>query len=254
MKQRIPPDVERLMWLVAESSEPGATLDFQRRFPELSAELAQRKRMVADLKGAKNPTAVEHAIPSFQPRNAVSMPSPNRGIWVVGAVAFAALAVASYSVTRWVTTPVPKPEPPPVVRTDIPTGNGGVVFSPPKKEESPAPKTPEPSTANQQPTQQDVPRTEMPKSLKLSNTSLIAALKMIGSNAGYNVDVAPGFDDQTVSIDYVDYTTTEMLRDLGSRYHFTAFNQGDGTIIIVPAVDSAPPAGDLNGSQRQIGG
>jgi hypothetical protein len=252
VKQRIPPDVERLMWLVAESAEPGAALDFQRRFPELSAELAQRRRMVADLKGAKNPIASEHAIPSFRPRSAVAMPQASRGIWLAGTVALAALAVASYSVTKWVANPVPKLSPPPVVRTDNPTGDGGVVFGP-KQIGTPEPKTPQPETVNQQPAQ-EVPRTEQAKSLKLSNTSLVAALKMIGSNAGYNVDVAPGFADQTVSIDYVDYTTTEMLRDLGSRYNFTAFDQGDGTIIIVPAVDTAPPSDDLNGSQRHIGG
>lgn len=248
MKHRIPPDVERLMWLVAESHDQDALRDFEQRFPGLKDELAIRRRMVTDLKGAKGHSHVENRIPVFTPK-AQPVSSARRGIWVAGGLAFAALAVASYSLTSYFNAPAPKiPHVEPVVTQPVEPKND-VVYTPPKLDPQPtvtSPNIPVP----QEPTS---PPTDAPKSLRLSNTSLVAALKMIGSNAGYNVEIAPGFEDQTISLDYVDTTTTEMLRDLGIRYGFTAFDQGDGTIIIVPAVDSSPQPGDPNGSQRRIG-
>jgi len=113
--------------------------------------------------------------------------------------------------------------------------------------------TPGPSTV-QPPTTGTVHDLEPRKTLKLSNTSLVAELKMIGEMAGYRVEVAPGFPDQQVSIDYDGFTTSDMLKDMGQRFGFTPFDQGDGTIIIVPAVDAGSMNPDSSGSNRRIGG
>ncbi|MCC7229031.1 MAG: hypothetical protein IT203_01460 [Fimbriimonadaceae bacterium] len=248
MKQRIPPDVERLMWLVAESHDQDALRDFERRFPGLKGELETRRRMVNDLKGAKGHSHLESRIPVFTPK-AEPASSARRGLWIAGGLAFAALAVASYSLTSYFNEPAPKPpHVEPVVTQPVEPKND-VVYTPPKLD--PKPSVTPPNVAVPQ---ESVDQTsDAPKSLRLSNTSLVAALKLIGSNAGYNVEIAPGFEDQTISLDYADTTTTEMLRDLGLRYGFTAFDQGDGTIIVVPAVDSNPHPGEPNGSQRRIG-
>jgi hypothetical protein len=247
---RIPQDVERLMWIVAESNDLGAIADFESRFPDLAPELARRRMMVAKLRDAKSPHVADSRIPQFTPRS--TQPSGlSKGTWIASGLALAALAVASYSVTVWISKPpptLPKVEPVQVTGPANPDTN---LYEPPKLQPdyTPPRQDPPPTAANPPPTD----RQEQPKTLKLSNTSLEAALKMIGEMAGYEIQVAPGFKDQQVSIDYVDSTTTEMLKDLGVRYNFTPFDQGDGTIIIVPATDGNEAADGADGSRRRIG-
>lgn len=250
MKSRIPQDVERLMWIVAESSDPKAIADFESRFPEFGPELAKRRRMVTDLKGAKTVQPTETRIPAFHLRNNSAAPAP-KGMWIVGGIALAALSVAAYSVTMKSHPPVlPKVEPVNMAPIENPPTT---VYTPPKQPTQP--QTQQPPFQNPTSPQPQVNNQDQPKTLKLSNTSLLAALKMVGEMAGYRVDIAPGFEDQQVSIDYVQTTTSEMLKDLGMRYGFTAFDQGDGSIIIVPAIDGGNPIGDPgNDPPRKIGG
>lgn len=252
MKSRIPQDVERLMWIVAESSDPKAIADFESRFPEFVPELAKRRRMVTDLKGAKTVQPTETRIPAFHLRNTQSNAVP-KGMWVMGGVALAALSVAAYSVTVMLNHKPPVLPKVGTVTTTPVVPPPTTVFVPPKQPTQ-TQSTPPPfqnPTSNQPP----VNNQDQPKTLKLSNTSLLAALKMVGEMAGYRVDIAPGFEDQQVSIDYVQTSTSEMLKDLGMRYGFTAFDQGDGSIIIVPAIDGGNPIGDPgNDPPRKIGG
>lgn len=251
MKTRVPVDVERLMWLVAESNDPAAIQDFESRFPAFAAELAKRRRMVSNLKHAKANGAVSERIPAFTPREPRATPA-SRGTWIAGGLALAALAVASYSATNWMTNkPKPFPKPEPAVTTPVKAPYLVV----PKQVETPKQPVITPEQRQDPPPVVATPPSnqEMPKDLKLSNTSLLAALRMIGDQAGYRVDIAPGLEDQQISIDYEQVTTSEMLKDLGLRYGFTPFNQGDGTIIIVPAVDQSPTPDGPNNSSRRIG-
>lgn len=250
MKTRIPADVERLMWLVAESNDPAAIADFENRFPAFRTELAVRRRMVADLKGAKSHAGTDYRIPAFQPR-ATSATGTKKGTWILVGVAFAGLAFASYSITRMAARePVAPPKVEPVVTTPVKLPET-TINAPSNKPYPPIAR----GTEDQQvpPNQtQTAPPTENLKDLKLSNTSLVAALKMIGEMAGYRVEIAPGFEDKTVSIDYSQVTTADMLQDMGRRFGFTAFDQGDRSIIIVPAVDNSGASDEPTGIQRQI--
>ena len=252
MMSKIPSDVERLMWLVSESNDPQAVKDFEARFPQFAAELAKRRRMVSDLKGAKSTASTESdRIPSFTPRPIPSSPAP-RGVWIVGSLAAVALAFASYSIGVWATKEPPKLPPVERVETGMPTVPKTNVYDPPT-EMRPNQVTPQPTAP--QPINPAPPANREPlRTLKLSNTSLEAALKMIGEMAGYRVEIAPGFKDQQVSIDYTDVTTSNMVRDLGIRYGLTAFDQGEGTLIIVPATDSTGPTGDPAPPDPRIGG
>lgn len=251
MRQRVPSDVERLMWLVAESNDPNAIADFESRFPEFALELSRRRRMMSDLKGARVHTASDHRIPVFTPRSS-QMEPPRKTVWVVSGLALAALAMASYSVTKWATTSPPVlPKVEPVVTEPVKLLDTNVYVPPKQQIQTPSMQNPTSVPPNvQQPTSPQ----EQPKTLRLTNTSLRAALQMIGEMAGYHVEIAPGFKDQQISIDYNGETTSNMLKDLGAQYGFTPFDQGDGTIIIVPAVDEGPPLDDTNGSDRRLGG
>ncbi len=249
MKARMPQDVERLMWMVAESNDQKAIQDFESRFPEFASELSKRRRMVSELKGAKSTHVPDARIPDFRLRGEPKVSSP-KGMWVVGGIAFAALLMASYSVTKMVNTPPTKlPVVEPVVTKPIENPNTTVYTNP-----TPVPNITTPPPMNPPVNPNPAQSGEQLKTLKLSNTSLTAALKMIGEMAGYRVDVAPGFEDQQISIDYVETTTSEMLKDLGMRYGFTAFDQGDGSIIIVPAIDSGTPIGGTGEPPRRLGG
>ena len=251
MMSKIPADVERLMWLVSESNDPHAIRDFEARFPQFGPELARRRRMVADLKGAKgHPTPPDNRIPAFTPRPAPTATSA-RSLWVVGSLAAVALAFGSYSIGVWMTKEPPKLPPVQPVETRPPVVPDTNIYTPPAQTK---PNPPEPTaTVPAGTTPPPVANHEPLRTLTLANTSLTAALKMIGQVAGYNVEIAPGFKDQQVSIDYTDVTTSEMIRDLGTRYGFTAFDQGEGTLIIVPAVDDAGSTGDPKEPERKLG-
>lgn len=246
---KIPTDVERLMWLVAESDDPQAVKDFESRFPAFAPELARRRMMVSNLKSAGSHRTPPSRIPAFAPSE-VAHRAPSRTLWITGGLALAALAFATYSVSRYSNNP--KPALPPVERVNIttPTVPETNVYTPPKSTVEPSL---DPAPTKVDPVPYRSADQEPRRDLRLSNISLEAALRMIGQAAGYQVQIAPGFKDQQVSVDFSGATTTEMLRDLGTRYGFTPFDQGDGTIIIVPAVDSGPP-GNTDEPQPRIGG
>src|SRR5436309_489900 len=109
---KIASDIDKLMWVLAESGDRSAIDDFESRFPDLKFELAKRVAMLRNLRGAK-PAVAASIRPAFQPRasnGSVSLRKP----WAVGGMllGFAALAAASYYVTSMAMAPrAPKTQP-----------------------------------------------------------------------------------------------------------------------------------------------
>src|SRR5690349_8339480 len=93
--RRIAPEVERLMWLVAENRDPKAIADFELRFPELKGELAKHMAMVSGLRTAGKKTP-PHSIPRFVPRYAHVQRRPT-GLYVALAFVLGAMAFGSYA-------------------------------------------------------------------------------------------------------------------------------------------------------------
>ena len=227
----IPPEIDALMWQLAENGNPVAQAEFEARHTRFGPELTRRIRMVGELRQAGKAVTPR---PTFTPRPARVVP-PSQ--WAVGAaIGLAVVAVAA--VTFVATTsgakpsvPTPKPQ---VVH------EGPVAPSPtskPSPETSP-PKDPVTSNEDRQP---DDPKPEKasdfmkPRDIRLEDTSLTAAITLVAQGSGLEVTLAPGFQDRRVSLDYRGQSAIEILREMGEQYGFTIFQESEGHLLAVPA-------------------
>lgn len=248
----IPPEIDRLMWTVAEHESPSAADEFLARYPIYREELMRRRETVSKLKvsrpGAK-PEAV--AIPRFSPREPKRVAPAPRQVAVVGGLVLTALALASYTATL-IFSPAPTPTPDPAPHRSpapVATQQG------PKIDAQKPPSVQDPNVRNETqepPKNPDVPGYDKPQSLVIKKATLPDVLKLLGAQAGVKVVIAPGMESPTISVEYHDMSVMGILKDLGSKYHFTPFDQGDGSIVIYPVVDSVTPPG--TGNVRRLGG
>lgn len=250
---RVPPEIDRLMWTLAEENNPGALDEFVRRYPIYREELARRRQAVSGLKTSRpaKPASVK-PIPRFTPKEHVR---PARKLdaahYVVGTLVLAALGLASYTFTSSLTSHPTPPAPAPVVRTDPVQVPPTVVQKFP--ESAPPVQTPAPQPETSPP-KDNTPKYLQPQTLTIKAAKLHDALNLIGAQVGLNIVIAPGLPDPTVAVDYHDVTAVEMLADLGRRYHFTPFDQGDGSVVIYPTIDPTDPAHAGPGNLRKLGG
>lgn len=247
---KIPPEIDQMIWTVAEQGNPNAETEFLRRYPLYREELLRRKAAVSGLKQS-NPhsTPAAKAVPRFVPREVPKAKPAPRLVLAVGLLGLLTLAVASYTITSMLTpSPVQHvvvPEPPTVVRTDP-----VVPYVPPVVQEDTHREAVNPPLNTGTPPELVTPRYMRPKTLVVKKAGLVDVLKLIEGETGMRVVVAPGMPNPTVAVEYHDMTAMEMLQDLGQRYQFTPFDQNDGSVVVYPAVDDSAATGPV----RRIGG
>jgi hypothetical protein len=66
---------------------------------------------------------------------------------------------------------------------------------------------------------------------------LSLVVQAVAQQGKFAINIGPGLADPVISVDYQGLNSIEILQDLGRQYAFTPFDQGDGTVIIVPARD-----------------
>jgi len=247
--KRIAPELESLMWTLAEEGNERAIDEFGGRHPELRNELLHRIAMVKGLRGEKKRTAEPiKTIPKFVPKSQKSY-GP---VYIVGALVLAAVAALAFVVTTLLTPPPhrPKEELPAVtVRTEPPVR---AIQTPPRVDSTP-PKLDTSSSGNSQ-----TDTVLKPATLRIDHAPLLTVLELMSENCGVRIDPAPGMPNPDVSVDYQNMDAMDMLRDLGRQYSFTPLDQHDGSILVVPAIDPKDPsmrAGEVGGIRDQkIGG
>ena len=247
--KRVPPELDSLMWTLAEQGNDRAMDEFGERHPELRSELLHRISMVKGLRGEKKRTAdPPKAIPRFVPRETQSG-SP---MVVVGGLVLCAVAALAYLTTVLLSPvqPTRRVEHPkeglPKIVVPAPSLNQPVVIKGETK--PPAPPVEEPSTEP----------ALVKGSLKIDNARLLDVIQLISGTCKIRIDPAPGMPNPEVMVNYSDKNAMEMLADLGAQYGFTPLNQHDGSILVVPARDPNAPLtyqGDSNSDKRpKIGG
>lgn len=235
---KIAPEIEQLMWLAAESGDPNAIADFERKFPNLRYELSKRIDIVRSLKQSKKLGKREGSIPQFMPRTHQSI-GGNRLRLSIAAVGLCALAFGSYVVTKELMSPPPK-EAPPVVHNTLPETVVRPNPEPDKNALRTTPSNVEPIDNGHglTPPEDESPavaKWQQPQTVKLQHAKLADALRAIGAQCGLNIVIPPDMPDLDIVVNYRDMTGFEMLADMGPRFGFTAFDQGDGNVIVVPA-------------------
>ena len=228
--RKVPLDIDQLMWSVAENPTPEAISDFESRFPDFSLELGRRIRTVHDLRGAKLATSLM-SIPRFQFQE--SKPKTvNRWMWATGALAAAALAMGSYQLTRSLVSPPQSKTPivnlPPLKVTQTEHDN---LMNP---KEVPGADLPSAPAVVKEPVPETVPASSV-FSIRMRSAPLEAVLLALAKQANLHIEVAPGLSPDPIDVDFTSLTAKDMLAQLGAEHGFTAFDEGNDHVLIVPA-------------------
>ncbi len=255
---KIAPDVERLMWLVAESADAQAVADFEARFPELRYELSKRIDMVRELKSSRRLGESSGHAPRFVP----SAPGPSpfgRSKFILAFAALSVVAFGSFYATRLIANRQPVKPPPVESAVNTPLNPPEIQhgpLNPPAANVRP----PTPVVQNPPPTSDPVmPRTDAPwdrpQVVRFERIKLHDALRAIASQSGLELEIAPGLPNLDIVTDYQGMTGLEILADMGPRFGFTAFHQGEGRVIVIPARDLGPEGqGDEPTANPRVGG
>ncbi len=235
--KRLAPELDSLIWTLVEKGNARAIEEFLARYPEMKQEVARRSLMVKGLKELKPEAAVEFAPPPFRPAEHVRYQRPTRMVYIVAALVLAALGVASFTVTY---IALPKQVEAPVVEVEVPQADPETFA-----ETGPPPKAQEPSFGelgpeDEQPIKTKAPTVQAPKAIAITieDAPLHTVFDLIAAESGLQVIVAPGTPNPSIGVDYKQMTPLEILRDMGREHGFTPMDQGDGSIIIVPAVEN----------------
>ena len=251
---KIPPELENLMWTLAESGNQQAVSEFEARFPHLRVELAKRTGMVRSLRSTRPGNVTSPAIPRFVP-GAATATEPSRGMYTAAFV-FAAIALSVFAYTA-VVAHHPRPVEPqslpqiplqnepasqtaPLVRNS-PAVNPPLVYPPAV---GPAPNTGPRSLRDEPPILTPTEHTwEKPQTLAMRNVPLQTVLEAVGEEGGLAMDIPPKMPNPTITVDYHDVSAESILQDLGRTYAFTPILSDDGSAIMIPAVaHNTPPA------------
>lgn len=235
---KLPPEIDRMLWSVAESNDPRAIEEMGDRYPAFRGELAARILMVRSLKGSR---------PSREaPR--LALPQPQASPWFMRPVALvtAGALLASLALATVVTVnsrraphlPVVKPinveTPFEAVKKPIePEANNDGLNTPKIKPQDVAPAQ-----------ETDLPSVAI-VTFETDGMSLKEAIQQIARQGGLTVDFAPGLSSERIAATYTGVTVTEALADLGQNFGFTALPEGEKKILIVPAMDPAKPPVNL---------
>jgi len=246
---RVAPDVDKLMWYVAESADPQAVADFESRFPHLRYELSKRIDLVRGLKASKKIAATSGSIPAFHPPLSRAHSTSMRWKWSVAAVGLSALAVGSFVVTQRLMSGPAETTPAPVVRLTTPTTVNPqlVPENGTKRDEGPGIQVPESNGAEgvQPPNDEPVEVSPWlrPHTVKFERLGLANALRAIASQCGLKLEMPPDMPNDEIVLDYRNMNAFEILADMGPRFGFTAFDQGGGRVLIIPARSDDPEIG-----------
>jgi hypothetical protein len=252
MNQPIPADLDQLMWLLAESDDQSAMIEFGKRFPDLSAELNRRCIAVRGLRGAKPHVVPRVNTPNFQPRpSPVQAKSPHL-VWALVGSLLVTFAFGSYIVT----TQVVNKSTPKVEQQGGPTGpplaqQQGMGQQQTQNSPEEEPRSLPPGSVL--PIQDQRPKYLTPQSVILEEQPLQSAIQAIAQQTGMFVEVAPRTPNPTVSVNFENITGPQMLEQLGRAYGFSALNQGGNRYLVIPSLswmDEANPStqGEPNGS------
>ncbi len=232
----IPPEIDALMWSLAEEGGPVAQAEFEARHARYGPELTRRIRMVAELRQAgKSPV---HR-PTFTPRPVRVAPAPR---WAIASVV--GLAVLAFGAVTYVAVSSgEKPKPATVQNSPkAPIENPS-----PPSEDKPAPTFTPPfhdPIVNNAPKDDSkpVPDYLKPRDIKIEQTSLTAAIELVAQGSGLKVTVAPGFEDRQVTLDYRGLNAIDTLHAMGDQYGFTVLQEEEGHVLVVPARATTEPS------------
>lgn len=262
MSDRIPEDVDALMWVIADKQDHTAAEDLLGRLPNFRSEMYRRMDSVKHLR-ASAPMPVE-VVPPFVLKPArLSLPTVPvavaAGVVLVSAIGFALLRSRSSSPS---TTNVPvdqsivRPSGAGVEPRDIVTDKHerpNLQREDASQAETHANLGTTPSTGSNEPKVQPSMKAIV-KKVSLTNMPLDFVMRLVAEDSGLRLDVQGGqMPNPNVTVHYQNTPALVIFQDLGRKYGFAAFEDKPGTITLVPTnkdteIKPLPDgSGDLSG-------
>lgn len=245
---KLPQEIDDLMWEVAENETPELMDDFAARYPEHKQELLRRIKMVRGLKGARPKSAKPRAV--FKPRP-YQPPKVTMSPWAAGGIAAALIVTGVLAGIGVQTIFFPSPAKTLAVKQPAVADDG------PDLERStwiPAPPVQSQSSDSQAPPKQvETPGPVAPMDMRITvineRARLSQILNEVAVKAGIRIQAAPGMPEVDVAVEYRDLSAIAILNDLGRTCGFTPLRQTDVEALLIPTVDREnPPPGVLGGS------
>ncbi len=236
-QSQLPPDIDRLLWEVAESQDPAAYDDFEKRFPQLVIELGKRIKLVRELRDARDSGDVRKPVPRFDRREPTPVFRLTPALAAMCVFAMIGVGFGAFYITNHFT----KVQPPAVVDTDparLP--NGEVKTQPTQSNPGPFTLVPEhpPLTPDPTPTPNDnTPQHLKPINVSFDRTKLQVAMQAVAVSGGFSIEFAPNSPNPEIRMQYQQMNSIDILKDLGQRFGFTAFDQGNHLVLIIPNRD-----------------
>ncbi len=235
---KIPVEIDQLMWEIAESQSQDTIEEFVRRFPDFRHELTKRLNMVQSLRGAR-PTGAVPAAPAFR----VAAPAAGAS-WATVAAAFGLVAVGfgSYWAALQAMTPG-SAEPASIERPMRASDRDamsdrqrtyqqeaiveeGAPSTPPKSEAAPGAASSGDGEA--------ISVFHRPINLAIDDAPLLDVLQMVSDASKLKLTIGPMMPNPKVSVAYHQQSALSVLDDLGRQYGFAVFEQEAGRVLIVP--------------------
>ena len=231
---KIPTEVDQLMWAVAENPLPQALDEFAVRHPQFKLELLKRVEMVKGVRHEIGTGSTARDIPKFKPQP-VYASSPPRGIYVAVALGLFAIGFAVLAMV-FASHPSPIKAPPPVA-IEKPFSSPSVVYNtPPVQPIPPAESPPNASVPETAPPQVELE--DQPRNLKVENENLLDAIRLVATGTKYKLEIGPGFVNQKVNLAFRGKNTIEMLQAMAKEFAFTVSDEGDDHLLLIPVPDA----------------
>lgn len=260
---KIPPEIDTLMWDVAESNSTETIDEFGSRYPEYKMELVRRLKMVRELKGAR--PAAKTAPKVFVPAPIVDEKLPSRinfnfnwGMAAAIAAGSIVCAFAGIGIYKILTPDRP------VVSSETPIGQPRL--SKPNEPDSnklenktwinpDLRSTSVPQNTNTNPNPNTNPTPAQPRTafdrlvtVQYEDALLGDVLADLAVKAGIRLQAAPGMPNPRVRAFYDNLPAITILNDLGRTAGFTPMVQSDVEALLIPAFDKKnPPAASTSG-------
>lgn len=229
---KLPPDIDRLAWSVAESGEPRLRAEFAKRHPEFKEEMERRAALVDDRGHTPAHASAGIALP------VCSAPVP---MWasVLAGLAVGALAVSLFIPRSEAAEPQASVMTAPASGTLASTGVSLPTLPTGSNRRTPANSLQDiPPVSTASPTR--TPNLEAEQTMRLEGTALHDALELIAEAGGLNIRVDPDIPDPEVRQELANLTPREMISRLGSEYGFRVVEEAPGSLVLVPLGEPTP--------------
>src|ERR1019366_5624308 len=215
MTNRLPPDIDRMLWEIAESQDSNAYDDFEKRFPQLVGELGKRIQLVRELRDARG-SGQARPVPQFDRRAPARVGLQPKALLALCTATVACIGLGAYVVTGRIMNH------PQIIRPKtVPLDPPSFVAAP----EVPAPKShealPVPQVPDRTPQSPPVAAYLKPQDVRMERTKLQLAILAVATSGKLDVEFAPNMPNPEIRMEYRNMNAIDILKDLGPRFGFT---------------------------------